>query len=98
MTRQHCLDWMASHGYPQPPRSACVFCPYHDDKEWLRMAPAEFADAVAYEKRLQHAYSQTPLDGIPYLHASRVPLDQVTFSASAAPDLFGNECEGMCGV
>ena len=99
MTRQHCLAWMQSHGYPEPPRSACVFCPYHNDTEWLRLAPAEFADAVAYEKRLQAAYDQTPLDGVPYLHASRVPLDQVAFGTTkGTADLFGNECEGMCGV
>lgn len=32
-----------------------------------------------------------------FLHSSRVPLDQVVF-ADNQPDLFGEECEGMCGV
>ena len=33
MTRTHCLEWMARNGYDQPPRSACVFCPYHSNEE-----------------------------------------------------------------
>ncbi len=34
-----------------------------------------------------------------YLHHSRVPLAQADLSAMASgPDLFGHECEGVCGV
>lgn len=101
MTRLHCLEWMERHGYPMPPRSACVYCPYHSDEEWKRLRddePAEFAEAVAFEKRYQTAYAATPMTGTPYLHASRKPLDQVEFTDSPQTDFFGNECEGMCGV
>jgi hypothetical protein len=28
MSRQDCLRWLERHGYPAPPKSACVFCPY----------------------------------------------------------------------
>lgn len=102
MTRADCLRWMATHGYPQPPRSACIFCPYHSDREWIRLreeSPEEFEAAVAFEKNLQTAFSEaTAISGTPYLHASRRPLAEVTFDAGAQPDLFGNECEGMCGV
>lgn len=27
MTRKDCLDWLKSHGYPKPPKSACIGCP-----------------------------------------------------------------------
>ncbi len=27
-SRRKCLDWMKDKGFPVPPRSACVFCPY----------------------------------------------------------------------
>lgn len=27
MTREDCVAWLDKHGYPRPPKSACVFCP-----------------------------------------------------------------------
>ena len=105
VSRSKCLQWMQEKNYPTPPRSACVFCPYHNDKEWTRLKtqePEEFARAVSYEQFLQSCARQTPrLTGIPFLHASRIPLDQVDFrSAEDAGQqvMFGNECQGMCGV
>ena len=105
MKRTDCLAWMQSHNYATPPRSACTFCPYHSDKEWQRLKteePDAFASAVAYERRLQAAIKGVPrMTGTPYLHNSRVPLDTVDFTAKEKaehPDLFGNECQGLCGV
>lgn len=106
MTRQACLQWMKNNGYPEPPRSACVFCPFHSDAEWLRLKeqhPNEFDRAAVYEKRLQKAaMKQEILEGIPYLHKECVPIGEVDFSYKrggyAQISLFGNECEGMCGV
>lgn len=97
MTRHHCLEWMRSHGFPQPPRSACIYCPFHSNEEWSRLSPAAFDQAVEFEKRYQKAYAQTPLDGVPFLHAARVPLDEVKLATSSQRD-FINECEGLCGV
>lgn len=31
MTRQDCLNWIRSHGYPDPPKSACIGCPFHSN-------------------------------------------------------------------
>lgn len=102
MTRNDCLDWMIAHGYPEPPRSSCVFCPYHSDAEWLRLKtlePKEFARAAKYETTLQRAIKITRLSGTPYLHRSCVPLNQIDFDRpSDQPNLFGNECGGYCGV
>lgn len=105
VSRQQCLDWMKAHGYPQPPRSACVFCPYHSDREWVRLRtenPAEFERAVKFEKDVQAAtLTDDVSDGVPFLHASRIPLDKVSFDTTAQQEItFGmnNECEGMCGV
>ncbi len=102
-TRTDCLQWMQDHGYPKPPRSACVFCPYHGDSEWLRLKredPEGFQRAVQFERNFQEAASrQDSLKGTPFLHSSLIPLDQVTFKESKPRiNLFGNECEGMCGV
>ena len=105
MTREKCLSWMAHHAFPTPPRSACVFCPYHSDKEWLRLKkdePQEFEKAARFEDDYQVSFSKIQRrQAVPFLHRSMLPLREVNFKASSKekhPDLFGNECEGMCGV
>lgn len=111
-SRQDCKDWLASRGYPEAPRSACVGCPYHSDAEWLRMklhAPEEWADAVAFDRdiraadaALQGEKMQGRLVGLPYLHRTCKPLDEVAFKPEdvQAAQAFGmgNECAGVCGV
>ena len=57
MTRQHCKDYLVSHGLPVPPKSACIGCPYRQASEWLVMrdtAPDEFAEAVAFDESNRH--------------------------------------------
>lgn len=111
MTRAACLSWMDARGYPTPPRSACVFCPYHGDAEWLRLKeiePAEFERAARFEDAYQGALSKIQRrSAVPFLHRSMEPLRTIDFAArvkdkadiaAQQPDFFGNECEGMCGV
>jgi hypothetical protein len=106
--RNDCLRWMERNGFPKPPRSACVFCPYHTDREWRRLKteePAEFARAVLFERDYQAIKKKNTIASgnaiTPFLHASRIPLDQVDFSTEEERgqlNMFNNECEGMCGV
>ncbi len=104
MTRHDCLRWMKKNGYPKPPRSACVYCPFHSDHEWRRLKtnePAEFERAVQFEKDLQAVKRQSGnMNGVPFLHNSLIPLGEVDFSEDTAQGAFHfhNECEGMCGV
>ena len=107
LTRQKCVEWMESNGYPKPPRSACVYCPYHSDREWRRLRDEDaesWQAAIEYEQRLQVAAASVPrLDGVPYLHPSRVPLAQVNLTDPEANqgqlwNTMQNECAGMCGV
>jgi hypothetical protein len=104
MSRHDCLRWMEAKGYPKPPRSACFFCPYKSDAEWRRLRAEEpklFERAVLFEKGFQHMKKAGGLDGLPFLHARRVPLDTIDFSSEeerGQTNLFNNECEGMCGV
>jgi len=102
MSRNDCLRWMTARGLPEPPRSACTFCPYHSDHEWNRLKttePEAFAAAVRYEAELQQAAKMIPrLTSIPFLHDSRKPLAEVVFNDERQTDMFGNECLGMCGV
>src|SRR3546814_11724106 len=34
MSRNDCLRWSERAGFPTPPKSACVFCPFHSDALW----------------------------------------------------------------
>lgn len=105
LTRNDCLEWMRRHGFPEPPRSSCVFCPYHSNAEWRRLKDEEaeaFRQAVEWEKRLQEAKENSDsFKSKPFLHRSCVPLDEVDLSTAeerGQGSLFGNECEGVCGV
>lgn len=101
MRRNDCLTWMKVRGFPEPPRSACVFCPYHSNSEWRRLRDSE---PVQFEKAVQRAkaHSQNIRSQV-FLHRSCVPLDQVDLSTDNERGQgilagFNAECEGMCGV
>ena len=105
MRRANCLEWMQSHGYPRPPRSACVYCPFHSNIEWMQLKeeePEAFAEAVRVERMYQSAKAKAGFGGVPYLHKSCVPLDQVDFRSAEDRGQgvlsFDDECDGMCGV
>ena len=34
MTRLDCIQWLQKHNLDVPPKSACVFCPFHKMSEW----------------------------------------------------------------
>lgn len=107
MSRADCKEWMQIQGYPNPPKSACVFCPFNSNTRWDAMKrndPASFQAAVQWERdlniqRLYTDHLQSPL----YIHPSLQPLDTIDFVDHRQmglwqEDRFGNECEGMCGV
>lgn len=102
MCRQDCMAWLRRHGYPIPPKSACIGCPFHDNARWrdMRDHDAEaWADAVEVDRALRSGLRG--IRGDVFLHRSCVPLDLADLSTAADHgqlDLFGNECEGMCGV
>ena len=105
MTRRKCLEWMETHGYPQPPRSACVFCPFHSNAEWRRLKdeePEQFERAVQFELVVQAGKAKTcNFASTPFLHRSCVPLDEVDLRTDRDHGqlyLWQDECEGMCGV
>lgn len=105
MKRHDCVRWLDAHGFPRPPRSACKYCPFRNNFEWRRLKaeePGEFAEAVQFERDLQHAKAISEnFKHTPFLHRSLVPLDQVDLSTDlerGQQSLFGEECEGMCGV
>ena len=95
MRRADCAAYLESVGWTVA-KSSCVYCPYRSDRQWAEMRsddPESFTRAVAVERAI--------LDLKPgnYLHSSCAPLDAADFDADRDQlELFGNECEGMCGV
>lgn len=108
ISRGKCLEWMRAKGYAKPPKSACTFCPYHSDAQWLDLktnSPDEFVEAVEFEVEWNHikkldARPNALKSEVVRLHRSLKPLDQVDFTSASdgQGDMFGDECEGMCGV
>lgn len=91
MSRANCLRWLEQRGVSAP-RSACCGCPYLSNEDWrnLRRQP-EWAETVAMSRRLAAVGH--------YMHHSLLPLDEADLGFDDRQgDLFGNECEGMCGV
>jgi hypothetical protein len=95
MTRQDCLSWIESRGYPKPPKSACIVCPFHRTDQWVDMHdndPESWAEAVYIDKMLRHI---PRVRGEAFLHSSRKPLPQ----ALGEPETeLHEECTGYCGA
>jgi hypothetical protein len=104
MSRHDCVQWLKEKGIKEPPKSACIFCPYHSDNYWRRLridSYSEWIEAVEYEQDFQAVFENGGATNMPYLHSSLVPLQDVDFSTDedhGQQVMFGNECEGMCGV
>lgn len=102
LTRQDCLRWLERNGYPTPPKSACIGCPFHSDAHWRAMRdrdPQAWTDAVAVDRAIRGGFRG--LRGEVFLHRSAVPLDEADLSIAndnGQLDLWPNECEGMCGL
>ncbi len=96
MSRWDCERWLTAKGYDVPPKSACVYCPYHSDQVWGQLKKAngeDWAHAVDVDRQLNKRGE--------YVHRSLVPLDQVDFSTDedhGQQVMFGNDCTGLCGV
>ena len=97
LNRSECRIYLEEKGWDVP-KSSCIGCPFHDDHFWVRLkeeSPDEFSDAVSFDKSIRR---MTRIRDDVFLHRSGVPLDEVIFDDEMQIDLFGNECEGMCGV
>lgn len=104
MTRAGCLAWLEDNGHPQPPRSACVYCPFKSNREWRSLKvndPEGFAAAVEFDRKARALRQRTNLDSTVYVHRSLVPLGEVDMRNDVDRGqltLWADECTGMCGV
>jgi hypothetical protein len=109
MTREACKIWLKEFGEVphEVPRSACVFCPFHDDEEWLRIksVPEDWALDVSVDEalRVKGNILNRNMDAEMFVHRSCLPLVQIEFNPKAKDDRqasipFWRECLGVCGV
>jgi len=102
MSRHDCKHYVKETNVKQPPRSACIVCPYHSNDEWQHLKdnyPEEFKQAVEFDRAIRDVAKDKNIKN--YLHSSFIPLDQVNFKKKLdiyQGSLFDDECQGMCGV
>jgi hypothetical protein len=100
MSRNDCEKYLKQHGLEIPPKSACIFCPYHDFATWRELKLSYNGDwqkAVDIDKAIRKV--RPPYDL--YLHPSRKPLDEIDFRNDVDRgqlSLWDEECNGICGV
>lgn len=92
MTRHACIEWLIAHGLPVPPKSSCVFCPFHTTKAWQEMkrrGGADWAHSLAVDIEIRGVRNdenaRKPVQV--FVHRSCKPLDQ----AVVIPEDFGFE-------
>jgi len=79
LSREDCRRMVVEAGLPQPPKSACYFCPFHNDQAWYEMRqkrPDLFFDAVKIEKHLQNKRAELWGKDKVWMHRKLIPLDQ----------------------
>ena len=97
MDRADCIRFFKEKNFPVPPKSSCVFCPYHSNKNWKELKeklPEQFEQAVQVDKAIRDSSNRGLKEPI-YLHRSCTPLDRVDFGDQL--ELFMCE-EGFCGL
>lgn len=103
MSRQDCIRWFDTN-FPgrHLAKSACTFCPYHSNASFRDMKlndPVSFADAVSMDEEIRSGVSLSTNEF--FIHRSLIPLAEVDFRNQedmGQLNMFGNECEGLCGV
>ena len=100
MTRWDCQRYLETHGLEVPPKSACVFCPFHNMAAWREMKATGGADwqkAVEVDEAIRKV--RPPYDL--FLHPARIPLVDVDLRSEQDKgqlSLWDAECSGICGV
>jgi len=100
MSRWDCKLYLERNGIEIPPRSACVFCPFHSRSEWRDIrdnAPEDWNKAVKIDHAIRKA--RPPYDL--FVNVQRKPLEECDLDNEIDKgqlSLWDNECTGICGV
>jgi len=103
LTRMDCRHILEKYGLPNPPKSACVFCPYRNRRAWVSLKkddPKGFAAAVDFDRRVRKMGDWSGIkgkrprgavNGGVFVHHSMLPLDEAVRRDSRQGDLFEDE-------
>jgi len=101
ISRWDCIRWLDSHGLDVPPKSSCVFCPYHDQSTWRELkleGGDDWRKAVEADRHIRNARTKK---GDLFVHPARIPLEDVdlrNMEDRGQLRLWDEECSGICGV
>lgn len=76
-SRKDCERWLDARGWATQ-KSACIGCPFHGNAHWRHMRdndPVSWQDALLVDRAIR-VNPPPGLRATPYLHRSRVPLDE----------------------
>ena len=99
MSRGDCQRWLSARGWAGVPKSACIGCAFHGNRQWREMRdqrPAEWADAVAFDRAIRHGGPRRdamPAGTLCFLHAARVPLDRAPIDRVSRTEWKGRQVD-----
>ena len=73
MTRANCVTWLHAHDLPVPAKSACIFCPFTNNRGWRHLKQAggyDWETAKEVDANIRDRRSKCTL----YIHPARKPL------------------------
>lgn len=94
-------QWLKANGLDIPVKSACVFCPYHDEATWHEIWQSSNGnwqracemDSLLRKRRIKDGY-------VGYVHRKRLPLESIDLRDQqdhGQLELWpSEECTGMC--
>ena len=74
--RSDCVTWLENNGLDVPPKSSCVFCPYHNKAAWKelkRKGGPDWDKAIRVDNAIRNKRA-TAANLQLFLHNSRLPL------------------------
>lgn len=99
MTRADCADWLVKNNLPIPPKSACVFCPFHNRRAWAEQKRAGGSDweiSLQVDQLIRDARPPNDLfvhpDRVPLAEAVDIPEDHGMFQSSWFEPTDDREC------
>lgn len=96
LRRGDCELGLTRNGFPIPPKSACVYCPYQSPRQW-RASKQKNGRSWAIIKKVDQVLAKRG----EFLTKDLKRIDEIDFRTDedhGQQVMFGNECEGMCGV
>lgn len=98
LSRKDCIDFFKENSFPVPPKSSCVFCPFHSNKFWKELqleGGSAWKMSVEIDKKIRKKHG---MNGQMYLHPSKKPLEDIDFDDKQTELFEGFDCEGYCGL